>query len=184
MADETEEDAAPKKKAGKGLLVGLVLAVLLGGGGFYAVFSGVILGRSGDVAAAETDDDPVDAKAHDGEEDADYSALSGPAVPASVSDVAFLPVEPVVVSLAGAGSNRHLRFRAELEVPSDYADEVEHLMPRVIDVMNAYLRAVDPASLSSPGALIALRAQILRRLSLVIGAERVTDVLVMEFVLS
>ena len=98
--------------------------------------------------------------------------------------MAFLPVEPVIVSLAGAEDNRHLRFRAELEVPSTYASEVEHLMPRVVDVMNAYLRAVEPKSLSSPGALIALRAQILRRVNLVIGAERVNDVLVMEFVLS
>ena len=55
---------------------------------------------------------------------------------------------------------------------------------RVIDVMNAYLRAVEPESLSLPGALIALRAQILRRVNLVIGSERVNDVLVMEFVLS
>jgi len=39
MADEAENEPVPKKGSGKALLVGLVLAVLLGAGGFYAVFS-------------------------------------------------------------------------------------------------------------------------------------------------
>ncbi|MGB5558815.1 MAG: flagellar basal body protein FliL, partial [Paracoccaceae bacterium] len=44
-AETTDIDEAPKKRSGKGLLIGLVFAVLLGGGGFYAVWSGLILGQ-------------------------------------------------------------------------------------------------------------------------------------------
>ncbi len=40
---EQPQDAAPKKKSKKPLLIGLVLAFLLGGGGFYATWSGLIL---------------------------------------------------------------------------------------------------------------------------------------------
>lgn len=39
---ELEVDATPKKKGKIGFLLGLVLAILVGAGGFYAAFSGLI----------------------------------------------------------------------------------------------------------------------------------------------
>ena len=57
-------------------------------------------------------------------------------------------------------------------------------MPRVIDVLNGYLRAVEPSILSAPDALTRLRAQMLRRVRMVVGEDRVNDLLVMEFVLT
>ena len=51
-------------------------------------------------------------------------------------------------------------------------------------MVNTYLRAVAPADLEDPGALIRLRAQILRRFQLVAGEARVRDFLITEFVLN
>ena len=65
-----------------------------------------------------------------------------------------------------------------------YEDEVTKLTPRVLDVLNSYLRAVDIAVLSDPPALIKLRAQMLRRIQLVTGEGRVRDLLILEFVLN
>ncbi len=165
-------DAAPKKKGKLGLMIGLALMLLGGGGGFYAVQAGLILGGSGAATAA-----------------AGTTAASAPKPLTEAgrdggAAVVFLPVDPLVISLAGPARGRHLRFRAELEVAATQSKEVAHLMPRVVDVMNGYLRAVDPAALEAPGALTALRAQLLRRVELVVGPGRVADVLVMEFVLS
>lgn len=39
---ELEVDATPNKKGKIGLLLGVVLAILVGAGGFYAAFSGLI----------------------------------------------------------------------------------------------------------------------------------------------
>ena len=58
------------------------------------------------------------------------------------------------------------------------------LTPRVMDVLNSYLRAVEVSDLEDPSALIGLRAQMLRRIQLVTGDGRVRDLLIMEFVLS
>jgi flagellar FliL protein len=57
-------------------------------------------------------------------------------------------------------------------------------MPRVLDVLNSYLRAVEVAELEDPAALVTLRAQMLRRIQLVTGPDRVRDVLITEFVLN
>lgn len=172
-----QKDAASRTRrtTRTGLLVGVGAMVLGAGAGFAAVRTGLIL-----------PDPTTHAK------DAAAEAATGPEAPFADSgrgaedaaDVAFLPVDPLVVSLAGPAQGRHLRFRAELEVEAAAAAEVTELMPRVVDVMNGYLRAVDPAELEAQGALSALRAQLLRRVELVVGHGRVSDVLVMEFVLS
>jgi flagellar FliL protein len=154
--------AAPKKSGKAGLVIGLVLALVLGGGGFYAVYSGLILGASADA-----------------EHGADGSM--------SIEDlppVAFVTLEPLMISVGGAAVNRHLRFRAALEVEPGHEGDVTKLIPRVADVLNSYLRAVEIADLEDPGALIDLRAQMLRRIQLVTGEGRVRDLLIMEFVLN
>lgn len=158
---ETEAEEPPKKKSKKGLLVGLVLALLGAGGGFAAVQMGFIGG------AAEE------------EEHADDHIEVAPLPP-----IAFVPLDPLIISLSGHGSSRHLRFAAQLEVPPDYVAEVEAIKPRIVDVLNGYLRAVETADLEDPGALIRLRAQMLRRIQVVAGEGRVRDLLIMEFVLN
>ena len=58
------------------------------------------------------------------------------------------------------------------------------LLPRILDVLNGYLRAVETADLENPSALVKLRAQMLRRVQIVTGEGRVRDLLVTEFVLN
>ncbi|NUH66771.1 flagellar basal body-associated FliL family protein [Sulfitobacter sp. S0837] len=160
--EETPSEEPEKKKSKMPLILGAVLGLAGAGGGFFAVSSGMIL-------APET------------EEQAEAEA----AIDASMMpDVAFVPVEPLVISLRAPSQSQHLRFRAELEVPTAFQAEVEKLLPRVVDVLNSYLRALDPGDLEDATALTRLRAQMLRRVQTVAGQDRVNDLLVMEFVLN
>jgi flagellar FliL protein len=157
----------PRKPFGRALIVGLVLAVLGGAGGFYATYSGLLpLDRL--LALTESEDHRTDAS-HSGE---------------SLPDFTFVPIEPVIVSLRQGAQTRHLRFRAELEVPLTQKSEVERLTPRVVDVLNTYLRALRLEDLEDSSGLVRLRAQMLRRVQIVTGADRVNDLLIMEFVLN
>ncbi|MEI4488131.1 flagellar basal body-associated FliL family protein [Frigidibacter sp. MR17.14] len=156
-----EEGAGePKKKSKLPLLLGAVLAVVLGGGSFFAVWSGMILAPSagGEHAAAEPEVEPM-------------------------AETEFVALTPMVLSV-GAESRRHLRFTASVEVGAARREEVEHLMPRILDVLNSYLRAVDARDLEDPTALVRLRSQMLRRVQVVTGEGRVRDLLITEFVLS
>ena len=158
------EEDAPKKKSKTGLIIGLVLALALGGGGFFAVYSGMLLAPASDDG-------------HGAEGEAPVLVLDLP-------PVAYVDLDPLVISLGRAASNKHLRFRASLEVEPNYLKDVEGLKPRVLDVLNSYLRAVEIRNLEDPGALIMLRAQMLRRIQLVTGEGRVRDLLILEFVLN
>lgn len=158
-----EQAEVPKKKGRKGLIIGLVLALVLGGSGFYAVYSGVFLGQDKVLAHADA---------------AQVETIN------TLAPVAFVPLEPLVISLGPGSRNKHLRFRAELEVVPGSEGDVAKLTPRVMDVLNSYLRAVAISDLEDPAALINLRAQMLRRIQLVTGEGRVRDLLIMEFVLN
>ena len=154
---DTAAPPVPARRAGlRPVVAGVALAFVLGGAGFFATWSGLLF--PDDAAQAE-------------------------AGPEALPDVAFLALDPVVVSLNGAGDGRHLRFVAQLEVAAPYAGDVSHLMPRILDVLNGYLRAVDPVTLQQAGALVTIRAQLLRRIQIVTGEGRVRDLLVTEFVL-
>lgn len=160
VAEITEDAPAPGGR--KGLLLGLLGALVLGGGGFYAAYSGLIGG------AADT--------AHEGD--------SPPVVKSADPAIGFVPLDPLVVSLGHAATNRYLRFSAQLEIDQQYRDEVELLQPRVLDVLNGFLRAVDSRDIESPESLGWLRAQMLRRVQVVTGEGRVRDLLITEFVLN
>jgi flagellar protein FliL len=156
---ELPQDAEPKKKSKLPLILGLVLFLVLGGGGFYAVYSGLILG-------------PSNAAAHGGEQASE------------LPEIAFVPLDPVIITLGEVSQNIHLKFAAQLEVNGPMEDDVTLLKPRILDVLNGYLRAVEVEELADPHALVRLRSQMLRRVQIVTGEGRVRDLLITEFVLN
>ena len=150
------EGEEPRKKKRGGLIIGLFLA-LAGGAGSFAFTSGMFGGG-------------------DGHGSVDISSVG--------DDLAFVPVEPMTVSIGEASLRRHLRFRAELEVDAGVKSDVEKLMPRVVDVLNTYLQSLTISEIEDPSALLTLRSQMRRRVDLVVGGDRVHDLLVMEFVVN
>ena len=162
MSDATTEEVEEAPKASKmPMVIGMVAALVGAGGGFFATFSGMIL-------APPPQEEMV-------EEAPELLALP---------DVAYIPIEPVVVSVGAPSERRHLRFRAQLEVPEKYKTDVESVLPRVIDVLNGYLRAIRTEDLEKSTALLQFRSQMLRRIDIVTGPGRVNDLLIMEFVLN
>lgn len=160
MTDELAEP--PKPKSSKlPLLIGLVLAILGGGGGF------VFMNKT-----PAADDAPVVASPAE-------EKMADPATSATE----FVALDPLLITPPAIGG-KILRFTAQLEVTPASRAEVEQLKPRIVDVFNTYLRAIEPADFEKPEVLVLLRAHLLRRISLVVGENKVTDVLIMEFVLN
>jgi flagellar FliL protein len=158
--DATAPDAAAPSKSGvKGIILGILAAVGLGGAAFYAVYSGLV-----DELMAP---DPGTEKA---------ATILG--------EVAFVPMDPIMISLPPGASAKLLRFSGQLEVVPAHVTEVTVLMPRILDVLNTYLRAVDVRDLEDPASAMRLRAQMLRRVQIVTGEGRVRDLLVTEFVMN
>jgi len=156
------EPIVKKRKSKLPLVLGLVLAILGGAGGFMAVRMGLLFGPAGEDTHAETED-----------------GMLPPMVP-----FAFVALDPLIINLPNQTGRQFLRFAAQLEVNPTYQAEIEAIKPRIVDVLNSFLRAVEVADLEDPAALLRLRAQMLRRVQVVTGTDRVRDLLIMEFVLN
>lgn len=160
-AEQGEPDA--KKRSRMPLILGLALALGGAAGGYAAVSAGLVLGPDSQAGEATQP-----------------AASILPETP----DFAFVPLEPMTISLPSGANSDHLRFRAELEVSRDAEAEVGSLRPRVMDVLNGYLRAVDVADLEDHRQFPQLRAQMLRRVQIVTGPDAVRNLLITEFVLN
>ena len=154
---DTPEAAAPAATGGKKLplLLGLVGAAALGGGMFYAVYTGLLLPPS----------------------------QKPPAAPRAASDFSFVPIEVITISLPPQSGARFLRFAGQIEVAETSYQDMLRMKPRFIDLINTYLHAVDIEDLRQPAALIRLRAQVLRRLQMIAGEGHIRDFLITEFIL-
>lgn len=162
----TTADAEPQgsESGGKSkvfLLLTLALFAIGGALGFFGVTSGLIpLGESHAPEAVEE------------------HAIS------DLPDVAFVPIPTLIVTLPHDAKSTHLRFSAQIEVPSEFRSEVEFLMPRIQDLMNGYLRALTAEDIEGPGALYEIRLQLFRRVVMVVGLGRANGLLVTEFMLN
>ena len=168
MSDaETELDGAEEevsgKKGSKGMLVGVVLALIAGGGGFFAASNNLIPGLSGEGGAQTS---------------------SAPEIMLASTTTEFVAIDRMVISLGKDKGAQYLNFGAALEVVPEHKEEVTNLLPRVLDILNTYLRAVELRDIENPAAMTRLRAQMLRRVNIVTGEGRIKDLLITEFVLN
>lgn len=156
---ESSDGKIDKKPSAWPMRIGLLLAILGGGGGFYLVQAGLIF--------SETENEPEMV-----------------ATEQERPETVFIALDPMVISLGPMSTNKHLRFTAHLEVEPVHVAEVERIRPRIMDVLNTYLRAIETSDFSDTSTLTRIRAQLLRRLQMVAGEGRIRDVLVVEFLLN
>lgn len=157
-----EEEEAPKGSK-KPLIVGFVLAILGGVGGFMGIKMGLI---------------PIG-------QPTEQTAESDAETPAPVTeDVVFLPLDPLTISMPPGSSRRLLRIVMHLDVVPAHAEAVEQIKPRIADILNSYLRALNVEDFEAPAAMTRLRAQMLHRVRVVAGQDAVRDLLILEFVLN
>ncbi len=168
MSEDSETTGeTPKKKSKLPLIVGLVLAITGAGGGFFLGSSGILTGAK-EEAHANTEESSANT-------DEQATALEA---------VAFVEIPPVLISLQPGAQARTLRFRGSLEVPSEHESAVTNVLPRISDMLNSYLRALDAEDIEARGSLLKLRSQMMHRVDLIVGEGIVNDLLVMEFILN
>ena len=162
MAENAAEGENKKKGVLMPLLIGLVAAILAGGAGFMLVSMSII---------PTPEKEPVE------------EASAKEPEPVELPHTAFVALTPLIVTLGAGGELRQLQLSAQLEVAPEAVDAVALLTPRVIDVLNTYLRAVEADVVENPSSMLRMRAQMLRRIQVVTGQGMVRDILVSEFIL-
>ncbi len=157
MSDETPDE--PKKKS-KAMLFGILGALVLGGAGGFATYSGMIaLPFGGGDRAIE-------------------QVIESSGEP----DIAYVQLDPLTVDLGRGGRSGRLRLSLIVETTEDDFDIVDARRYRITDTLQSFLRAVKQDDLRDPSRTDMLRSRILRRVLLETPPGAVSDVLISEFV--
>jgi flagellar protein FliL len=105
-------------------------------------------------------------------------------VPAAKPAV-FVDLPEVLVNLSGTGSERtqYLKLKIVLELPDQLMiQQIQPVMPRVMDAFQTYLRELRPGDLDGSAGLYRLKEELTRRVNASISPSRVNAVLFKEIV--
>jgi len=159
------QEAAPRKRRGRSLFWLLVLVILLGGGAAAAwqFVPGVadttrsLLGHHEQVASTASSSKPV-----------------------------FIDLPEMALTLPNGGQPRQMRIKlsVELDPGASVQQATDALSPRVYDALLTYLRTLRDGEVDGGLGLDRLRADLYRRLELVVGPGIIHDVLITSLVLA
>jgi flagellar FliL protein len=115
-----------------------------------------------------------------------FKSKPAPAVAAPApKPPAFLDLPDTLVNLANAGGDRpqYLKVKIVLELPDQImVQQVQPVMPRVMDSFQTYLRELRPTDLDGSAGLYRLKEELTRRVNYAIAPNRVNAVLFKEIV--
>ena len=153
-ADDTQAEARPARKLPIKLMIMAVAGVLvLGGGGGAAWY---MFSHKGEAKPKEV-----------------------------VAKAVFVDVPEVLVNLSNTGSDRtqYLKVKVVLELHDEkLKEQIQPVMPRVMDTFQTYLRELRPTDLEGSAGLYRLKEELTRRVNAAIAPNKITAVLFKEIV--
>ena len=170
---EEEGEGGARKKGGlagllKSKLVLAAVAVLLlaGGGGAGAWKMGYLGGAHAEGEAADAGEG-----GHAGEQ-------AGEKKP-----VTFVDLPEMTVNLDARDRPQYLKVKIALEVAEEkLAQDIQPMMPRVLDTFQVYMRQLRPTDLEGSAGLFRLKEELTRRVNVAVYPSKVDAVLFKEIV--
>jgi flagellar protein FliL len=107
------------------------------------------------------------------------------AEPVAEKPAVFVDVPDVLVNLANSGNDRtqYLKVKIVLELPdAKLVEQIQPLMPRVLDAFQTYLRELRPTDLDGSAGVYRLREALTRRVNAAVAPNHVTAVLFKEII--
>ena len=189
---EGEDGAAPKKKKLPLLFIVIPVAlVVLGGGGGAAFFlmQPKAEAAEGDHGAEKKSGGHGKAEKKGGGHGAPAGGEANPAlgvISEGPDGVTFYTLPDMVVNLQSAdGRPTHLKLKLTLEMhDAALAEHLQAELPRMNDMFQGFLRELRPEDLAGSAGSFQLRAEILRRVNLIVAPGKVDAVLIEEMLVN
>jgi flagellar FliL protein len=99
--------------------------------------------------------------------------------------VVFVDLPEVLVNLSSAGNERsqYLKAKVVLELADqNMVQQIQPIMPRVMDSFQTYLRELRPSDLDGSAGLYRMKEELTRRVNVAIAPSRVNAVLFKEII--
>ena len=102
-----------------------------------------------------------------------------------VKPATFVDLPEILVNLSNPGSDRvqYLKVKIVLELPEQkMIEQIQPIMPRVMDAFQTYLRELRPSDLDGSVGLYRLKEELTRRVNASIAPARINAVLFKEII--
>ena len=180
-AEGAEGDAPPAKKKPPLMILiagGVGALVVLGGGGTAAMM--MLGGHKADAHAKAEKPKKKEGDKKDAAKDGKSPITEGP------DGVVFYAAPDLVANIQSAdGRPSYLKLKLSYELPDkDTADVIETNAPRLADMFQTFLRELRPEDLTGSQGTYQLRAELQRRVNLIIAPSKVNGVLIQEMLIS
>ena len=171
-AEDGEEGAKPKK--GKKLIIIIVLLLLLLGGGGAGVYFSGILGEEKPAEEATTTEGEEGA-----EGEADNAAEGEKPTDEAPASTVLLQLPEFLVNLNTGGRGvSYLKMSVMLEIPNaEMQPRIEALQPKIMDILNTYLRELRASDLEGSAGIYRLREELLMRINKAVAPDKIHNVL-------
>ena len=189
-AEGGEEGGGKKKPPLKLIIIAAAAALVLIGGGAGAYFMFFKKPPAAEAKAEKkgAEKDKEKKKGGEGEKKEGDAAAGDKAVVLTEGPdgVVFCALPNMVANMqAGDGRPTYLKLKVTLEAPDqETAELIQPAMPRLQDMFQTFLRELRPEDLQGSQGSFQLKAEILRRVNLVIAPAKVKSVLIEEMLIS
>lgn len=187
-AEGGEEEGGKKKPPLRLIIIAAAAALVLVGGGAGAYFMLFKKPAAAEAKGEKKGGEKEKKKGGEGEKkEGDAAAGDKAVVLAEGPDgVVFCTLPNMVANMqAGDGRPTYLKLKVTLEAPDqETADLIQPAMPRLQDMFQSFLRELRPEDLQGSQGNFQLKAEILRRVNLVIAPAKVKSVLIEEMLIS
>ena len=162
------------------IMAGAAALVVLGGGGTAAFMFLMPHAPAGPPAHK------LPPKPKSDKKDGDKSDPNAPQVQDGPDGVVFYTPPDIVVNMQTPdGKPTFLKLKLTFELPDhDTADTLDAEMPRLNDIFQTFLRELRPEDLAGSEGTLQLRAELQRRVNLVIAPSKVNGVLIEEMLIN
>jgi len=181
-AEGADLDAAEGKPSKKKLIIKIVILVvllaLLGVGGFFGYkFFFAKKAAGGDNATEQKTEQKAEGEKKEGDKKDGKDA-------AAASGGELVSIPPLLVNLSEPQGRRYLKLALDIEVKDKLAaDQLNKEMPKVKDALLLLLSSKTYEDLASIESKILLKKEIVERLTLVLGEQKVLRVYITEIVI-
>jgi len=190
-AEGGDADGGKKKPPLKLIIIAAAAALVLIGGGAGAYFMFFKKPPAAEAKAEKKGGEKEKGKEKKGGEgekkEGDAAGGANAVVLTEGPDgVVFCALPNMVANMqAGDGRPTYLKLKVTLEAPDqETAEMIQPAMPRLQDMFQTFLRELRPEDLQGSQGNFQLKAEILRRVNLVIAPAKVKSVLIEEMLIS
>lgn len=180
--EEDNEEQPSRKKRGLFVVIIILLLGAIAAGLFFSGLLDDVIGKSDGKKQEQSGDDGAG-----GDEEKQASGEAGGKADGKkkAGQVVYYELPEIVADLnPGSPTPSFIKVKVSLEAPNQkVADKIDQMQPKIMDIINTYVRELRPSDLKGSAGVYRLREELLLRINKALYPARINNILFKELLI-